>query len=367
MIFNLSRLKNFDWSLLLIITLLVCMGLAVIYSVTLSQEKPDYGLLNKQIIFFVLGFMLLFVFAFFDYRVLGSLSLIIYVFSLLLLLAVLFFGSTFKGTQGWFSLFGFGFQPVEFAKLALIIFLAKILSGNSEDCLSLKFMLLTLLLTVLPVSLVILQPDFGSAMVLLFCAVALLWFAGLPKKYLYILFTVLITALIVSWFFFMMPYQKERIMTFLNPLRDPLDQGYNVRQSIIAIGSGEFLGRGLGLGPQSQLKFLPETSADFIFASLGEELGFVGVFLIFGLYFLFLWRTYKIIKITRDNFSMLLVLGITSMFFLQIIINIGMALGLLPVTGLPLPFISSGGSFLIISFVAVGILESVLMRNKGVI
>jgi rod shape determining protein RodA len=170
-----------------------------------------------------------------------------------------------------------------------------------------------------------------------------------------------------SWFFVLQNYQKERFLNFLNSNRDPLNVGYNVRQSIIAVGSGGFLGRGLGFGPQSQLRFLPETSADFIFASLAEELGFWGVFLVVGLYGIFFWRLYQAVKLARDNFFTLLILGIAAMFLFQFFINIGMAIGLLPVTGLPLPFISSGGTFLIISLITVGIVESMIMRNKGVV
>jgi rod shape determining protein RodA len=366
MVFNLPQIKNFDWSLLIVATLLVLVGLSVIYSVTLSQAQPDYTLLNKQIIFSLVGLFLFFVFAFFDYRIIGSVAWIIYSISLLILVLVLFFGTAFHGTKGWFEIFGFTFQPVEFAKLGVIIFLAKFLSSRVSDKIHTKNIISSLILIFIPVTLVLLQPDLGSSIVLLACWLVMLWFSGLEKKKVIIMFFILLLIFIASWFVVLEDYQKERVLNFVDPGRDPLGQGYNVRQSIIAVGSGGLVGRGLGLGPQSQLRFLPETEADFIFASLAEELGLVGCLFVLILYSLFLFRFYRAVKIARDNFSQLLVLGVLTLFCVQIFINIGMSIGLLPVTGLPLPFISSGGSFLIISFIFLGIIESIMIKNKGV-
>ncbi|MDD5289648.1 MAG: rod shape-determining protein RodA [Patescibacteria group bacterium] len=361
-------LKNFDWSFFAVTVLLICVGLTMIYSVTLSQEVPDYSLLWKQAIFFAIGLILLFVFTSFDYRTLGSLSWLIYFLSLFLLLAVLFFGTTIHGTRGWFNFFGLSFQPVELAKLTMIIFLAKFFSNRmSRDRLALKTIFSSIFLLIAPIALIMLQPDFGSALIIFAGWLLMVWFAGLSRKHALILIILLIIIASISWLFVLQDYQKERFLNFLNSNRDPLNEGYNVRQSIIAVGSGGFLGRGLGFGPQSQLRFLPETSADFIFASLAEELGFWGVLLVVGLYGIFFWRLYQAVKLARDNFSTLLILGISAMFLFQFFINIGMAVGLLPVTGLPLPFISSGGTFLIISLITVGIVESMIMRNKGVV
>jgi len=355
--------KGFDWSLLIVVSVLVLIGLSVIYSVALSQNTPDYSLLYKQVGFFVAGLILVFSFAYFDYRLLGTISWIFYIFSILLLIGVLFFGVTIKGTTGWYRLFGLGFQPVEVVKLSVLLVLARYLAGSNYRSLSFGRIVVSFLIVLLPVLLVMLQPDLGSALVLLFSWLMLVWFSGIPRKFLFSLVVILLLVSVVSWFFVLADYQKERVMTFADPERDPLGDGYNVRQSIIAIGSGQMFGRGLGLGTQSQLHFLPETEADFIFASLSEELGFVGSGLVIVLYFMLFWRIKKITSRLRDNYSSLLILGIASIFFVQICINIGMSLGLLPVTGLPLPFISSGGSFLIISFVFVGIIQSISLRN----
>jgi rod shape determining protein RodA len=364
--FNFS-LKNFDWTLLVAVILLSCVGLAIIYSVTLSQEQKDYSLLVKQVIFFVVGVVLLFIFSFFDYRTLGSLSWPLYFLSLLLLVAVLFLGTVTHGTRGWFKILGLSFQPVELTKLVMIVFMARFLAGRVAEKFSLKNILWSFGWLIAPVVLILLQPDLGSALIIFALWLLLVWFSGLNKKYFIVLLVILLFAAAVSWNFVLRDYQQERFLNFFNSARDPLGEGYNVRQSIIAVGSGEILGRGLGFGTQSQLRFLPETSADFIFASLAEELGFLGAGIILILYLLFFWRLYQAVKLARDNFSVLLVLGIGAMFFLQVVINIGMATGLLPVTGLPLPFISSGGTFLIVSLISVGVVESVIVHNKGVV
>jgi rod shape determining protein RodA len=219
----------------------------------------------------------------------------------------------------------------------------------------------------MPGALVLLQPDLGSVLILFMTWIVMVWLAGLNKRYLYFIFLILIAVSAFSWFFVLAPYQKDRVLNFIDSSRDPLDAGYNVRQSIIAVGSGGLIGRGLGLGTQSQLHFLPETQADFIFASLAEEFGFIGCIFILILYGLFFFRFYRAVRISRDNFSQLLTAGFLSIFFFQVAVNIGMSLGLLPVTGLPLPFISSGGSFLIMSFIMLGIVESLIIRNKGVV
>lgn len=361
------NLRNFDWPLLLSVFLLSCVGLAVIYSVNLSQEQFDYSLLIKQATLLVSGFALLFIFAFFDYRTLGSLDWLFYLLAIILLGAVLIFGTVIHGTRGWFNIFGLSFQPVEIVKIFFIFFLARFLHNQAGRRLSWRFVSKALLILIPVLALILMQPDWGSAIIIFLSWLLMIWFSGIDKKYVYVALVLLVVIAAVAWTLVLRDYQKERFLNFINPERDPLNQGYNVRQSIIAIGSGGFLGRGLGLGPQSQLRFLPETEADFIFASLAEELGFVGVAVIIFLYGLFFWRLLQIVRAARDDFSQLLALGLTTLFFLQFMINVGMVAGLLPVTGLPLPFISSGGSFLIISLISVGVLESVAMKNRGVV
>lgn len=367
----LNRLKNIDWLLLVAVFLLILLSLSTLYSLGLSQKDLSsetgqyFNLLYKQIAFSVLGFLLLFVFIFFDYRWLRSLSLWFYLISTLLLILVLFFGQNIHGTTGWFVVNKFSVQPVEIAKLAVIIFLSHLFSRWSLQKYQISLWLKSFLI-ILPVCiLIIVQPDFGSMSVIFLIWLGILWLSGIKKKHLLVFVLVILLFSILNWKFILRDYQKDRFLSFLNPSLDPLGSSYNIRQSVIAIGSGGLLGRGLSLGTQSQLHFLPVSEADFIFSVIAEELGFLGISLLFILYFIILYCLFKIMKNVKDDFGLFLVFGLTLMFLIQIVINIGMALGLLPVTGLPLPFISYGGSFLIISLIAIGIIQNVKLQHKN--
>lgn len=359
----LNIFRHIDWLLLVAVFLLICFGLSTLYGLTLGSEKNTFNFLQKQIIFTVIGLVLLLLFIFLDYRIWRSWGGWLYLLSLVLLLLVLFFGTNIQGTTGWFRFLGFSFQPVEFAKIVVIIFLAKFFSKGDYLKKDL-FLWLRSFLIIFPVCLlVILQPDFGS-MIVIFCIwLGMIWLSGSKRKYFIGLFLILLISAFIGWQFFLQTYQKERILTFLNPSADILGSGYNVQQSIIAIGSGGFSGRGLGLGTQSQLHFLPVSEADFIFSVLGEELGFIGTTLIFILYVIFFYRMFRIIEAAKDDFGAFMVFGFATLFFVQILINIGMAVGFLPVTGLPLPFVSYGGSFLVMSLISVGIIQSVRIRS----
>ena len=218
----------------------------------------------------------------------------------------------------------------------------------------------------IPAGLILIEPDLGSSIVLLGTWFAMLLFSPMKKKQLIILIGVLILLLAASWSFVLHDYQRQRVYTFINPAADPQGSGYNAIQSIIAVGSGGLWGRGLGRGFQSQLKFLPERQTDFIFASTAEELGLLGSMVVLGLFFLIFYRLIRVIKTARDNFGMYLSLGIFFMFFIKVLINIGMNIGILPVTGIPLPLLSYGGSSLITSFLALGIVQSIVARRKAV-
>ena len=358
-------LKNIDWLLLVAVFLLVCLGLTSLYSLGLSEPEKDFGLLNRQVLSSVFGFIMLFVFVFLDYRWLNSLSIIFYIVSVLLLLLVLFLGTNLQGTTGWFVFGNFSFQPIELVKLSVIILLARCFSNWSHEKYTLRLWLKTFLI-ILPVCiLLLLQPDFGSMIIILFVWFGLLFLSGISKKNFLIFLLILILISSIGWQFILRDYQQNRILSFLNPQNDPLGIGYNTRQSIIAVGSGGLFGRGLGLGTQSQLHFLPVSEADFIFSSLAEELGFFGILFIFVLYFFIFYRLFKIIKKTTNDFALLLVSGFCLMFFSQVLINIGMTIGLLPVTGLPLPFVSYGGSFLLISLISIGIIQSVKLHGTN--
>jgi rod shape determining protein RodA len=224
---------------------------------------------------------------------------------------------------------------------------------------TLRFVIATGLITAVLAGLIMLQPDLGSAIILIGLWLGLLMLTRTRKLFLFLIIGAGAAVFIFGWFFFFADYQKERILTFVDPARDPLGAGYNVTQSVIAIGAGNVFGRGLGFGSQSQLHFLPETQTDFIFAVIAEELGFVGVLLVLVLYFILLWRLTTLARRCQSDFDTYTVLGIALLFFIQIVLNIGAAVGLLPVTGITLPFLSYGGSSLIMNFFLIGIAESI--------
>lgn len=347
------------------VVLLICIGLVALYSIGISFENSEFLNLKRQILSAVIGLILFFVVSSLDYRFLQSGGYVIYGLSAILLLIVLFFGRTVSGTTGWFSIFGFSFQPVEIAKLSLIIVLSWFLSCRPGQIKELKTFLISGLLAGGLFLLVILQPDFGSGLILLLIWFGLLFLAGANKKHLLALILLMILVSVTAWFFFFADYQKGRILTFFNPQADPYGRGYQVRQAVIAVGSGGFLGRGLGFGSQSQLKFIPASQTDFIFAVIAEELGFFGVSLVLLLWGVIFYRLIRAAGRLKDSFSILFIFGASIIFFIQIFINIGMNIGLVPVTGIPLPLLSYGGSFLIVSLLILGLAESMIIRGRS--
>lgn len=356
-------LKKLDWFLILAAFLLICFGLAALYSIAFSQEETNFFYFKKQVIGAVIGFVLLFSAAAFNYKNLRTWSKVLYVAAFLSLLAVLFFGATIQGTTGWFILGGVSFQPVEFAKLILIIFLADYFSRQPRHELGVAQIVLSGAFALAFFILVLFQPDLGSAVLIFIIWFGMLILRGIKRKHLVALFLIIAILFSLGWSFGFKDYQKDRLLTFINPELDPLGSGYNVSQSIIAIGSGQLIGRGLGFGSQSQLKFLPSSQTDFIFAVLAEELGLLGVIFIFSFWLLLFWRLILATKRVRDDFALFFVLGAAVLFFSQMVINIGMNLGVMPVTGITLPFMSLGGSSLIISLIILGITESIIARS----
>jgi len=354
-----SRLKNFDWILFFAVLFLCAMGLAAIYSVALSQQDTEFFNFKKQLASLVVGIILIFAIAISNYRLLKNYRRLIYLVGLILLVGVLFFGQTIRGTTGWYSLGPINFQPVELAKICLLVLMASYLSERSGVHFRFRHLVSISFLGGIYVILVMLQPDLGSAMILFFLWLALLFFGNVQKKYIVLILLALILFAVIGWSFALQDYQRERVLTFLDPGRDPLGQGYNVTQAVIAVGSGGLFGRGLGFGSQSQLKFLPESQTDFIFAVIAEELGLVGIALMMALFAIIFWRLVKIATRAGDDFSLFLVLGVTVFIFIQIGINIAMNLGWFPVTGITLPFLSYGASSLLIFLMLVGIAESV--------
>ena len=365
---RLANVRNlflkYDWVLVAAVLLLFCLGLAALYSINLSQETLKFVTFKKQLMFGCLGFTLMFLISAVNYSAFRVYSRILYFITLGLLIAVLFFGSTIRGTTGWFAIGGYGFQPVELAKIALIVFLSRFFSNRFAQFSQAKHIIVSLVGTLVFVGLVLLQPDFGSALVLLGVWFLLLLLTKVKFKFILVLLVILAVVSLISWQFVFQDYQRERLVTLLNPERDPLGSGYNVTQSIIAIGSGQIFGRGLGFGSQSQLKFIPESQTDFVFAVIAEELGLLGVTLILVLFGIVFWRLIRAAKTASDDFGQLILLGIAFVFFIHLVINVGMNLGISPVTGISLPFLSSGGSFLITSFILIGMAQSVIARCK---
>ncbi|MDP3985294.1 MAG: rod shape-determining protein RodA [bacterium] len=361
--FNRIRLHigRIDWLLLLAVGALLLMGLATIWSVTLARDPGDLGVIKRQLIAAAIGCGLLFILAASNYRLLKNYSFVLYVVAIVLLIAVLIFGQTVRGTTGWLRFAGWNFQPVEFAKIALIVFLANYLANHPRAAFGAGEFVVSTICVGLMVFLVLLEPDLGSALVLVAIWIGLLAFARIKKRFILLLFGIAAIIAVTSWFFFA-PYQKDRILTFIDPSRDPLGRGYNVTQAMVAVGAGEMFGRGLGFGSQSQLRFLPESQTDFIFAVIAEDFGFVGVTVMLVFLGLLVWRMLVIVKHAPDDFTAFLILGILVVFATQGIVNIGMNLGVLPVTGITLPLLSYGGSSLLMFLIMIGITQSVAVR-----
>lgn len=360
-----EEIRKFDWLSLLFIGALLGIGLTAIYSVELSREGQDFLNFKKQIIFAAAGLALMFIFSFANYRQLRNYSGFLIIVSFIILVSALVFGRTVRGTTAWLEFAGYRFQPVEFVKIILVIALAKFFSEHDMRTEPVKNMLKSVLLAALFIMPVSLQPDLGSVAILGGLWFAMLMISGLRSRH--IVSIILIFAALASsgWFLILKDYQRERLVIFVNPASDPLRAGYNIAQATIAVGSGGFWGKGIGLGSQSQLRFLPESHTDFIFAVIAEEMGFIvlsPILLFFGLYF---YRAIRVAKDARDNFTSFLCVGIVILFALQNFINIGMNMGIMPVTGVPLTFVSYGGSSLLASFILAGILQSINIRNKA--
>lgn len=355
--------EGFDWILLTAVLLLLSFGLAALYGIQTGLENHDFLNFKKQIIFAFIGLTLMFFISFFDYLFLRQYAYFLYVLLLAVLVAVLIFGTTFKGTTGWFSYFGFNLQPVEVAKIAIIIFLARYFSDNNQILKTWQFIIVSGLASGIYFFLIVLQPDFGSALLIFIIWFCFLLFSPINKSYLFVILGILLLLFFASWTFFFKDYQKGRILSFINPSSDPYGRGYHVRQAIIAVGSGQILGRGLGAGSQSQLKFIPAIQTDFTFAVIAEELGFFGASLVIFFYTVVFYRIIRIVRRMNDHFAIYLLIGILLLLLSHFIINVGMNVGMLPVTGISLPFISYGGSFLISCMVMIGIVENIAKRR----
>ena len=360
-------LKKSGLMILVVAVLIAAIGIISIYSSTYQKEgKLWQDIYKRQILWLILGVALFIFISKLRYRTLWDGAYILYGIIIVLLFFVFLLGVTRLGAQRWLRIGGFNFQPSEFAKIAIILFLARYFSNKSIGDLyqpAIRFRLfrgfiLPLMLVGVSVGLIIEQPDLGSALMVLFVFLGIVYISGVRLVYLVSFLSVGILSMPVLWHF-LRDYQKERLMVFLNPNIDPLGAGYTIIQSKIAIGSGGLFGKGWLLGTQSQLRFLPESHTDFIFATFAEEWGFLGATVLLALYFVIIRYGFGVASRTSDSFGRILALGITFLLSIQIFINISMTLGLAPVVGIPLPFMSYGGSSMFINFIALGILVSI--------
>ena len=361
--FDRRLLANFDWPLLFLTLLTAGLGILNLYSATASWNLLGQPIYMKQIYWLALGLVLALGLTLFNYRHLEHMSIAAYCCSLGALFIVLMSGKTSMGATRWINVGFFNLQPSEIMKVVIIIALAAYLSRHeSPQGYTLTELIAPGLLLALPVALIIKQPDLGTAMVLLFIGTSMALFAGIKRSALIIL-SIMATGTLAGGWFLLHGYQKDRIRTFLNPERDPLGSGYHIIQSKIAVGSGEFTGKGFMHGTQSQLSFLPERHTDFAFSVFAEEWGFCGSMVLLALYlFIVLWGIH-IARKADSSFGMYLAIGITAMIFWHIIVNLGMVIGLLPVVGVPLPLFSYGGTSMITTMIGIGLLLNISMRR----
>jgi len=348
-----SRFSHIDWFLIVFIFPVLLAGLVTMKSFT--ESTPFF---SHQLIWIGISFIAFFTLSFIDFRFLKRTEILVGIFGIFstLLVLLFIFGHISNGAQSWFSLGGFSFQPSDMMKLVVILMLAKYFSRRHVEIDNFKHIFISGLYAFIPFMLVFLQPDFGSAIIILFIWIGMTLVSGISRKYFLILVGVGVVVFVGLWFFVFHPYQKSRIENFINPMSNIRGTGYNVYQSTIAVGSGQIMGKGVGFGTQSRLKFLPEYQTDFVFAAFVEEWGFVGAMLLFLLFGLILWRILHIALLGATNFEILYGVGLSIYFMSHFIVNIGMNIGIMPVTGITLPFMSYGGSHLLTEFVGLGIL-----------
>ena len=362
--FDRRLIQYFDWGLLGLAVLIGCIGLLTLYSaVTAETPTPQKILFFKQALWFCIGLLAMVTAFLFNYKILDRWAQPIYFVCILLLIAVLFFGKYVAGSRRWLIIGPLSFQPSELVKIAVILSLAHYYSKDAKTRgFTLRELIRPLMLTLLPVILIVMQPDLGTAGLLVLIAASITVFVKIERRSLIYLIASGAVVVPVIWFF-LKEYQKKRILVFLDPDRDPLGAGYHIIQSKIAIGSGMLSGKGFLKGTQNALSFLPEEHTDFIFSVLAEEWGFLGSVTLVFLFLILIFWGLTVAYGCREPFGTIVAVGITGMIFWQVFINIGMSMGLMPVVGVPLPFISYGGSSVLTTAIGIGLLLNVSMRR----
>lgn len=358
-----ERFKHIDFVSFISAIVLSIMGLSVIYSFV-----DDNSLFQKQAISLLVSIVVYFIVSNINFYFLKNSRFItfLYIFTVTLLLVLAFLGSAFSGAQSWFSFGFFAFQPTDLAKIVLVFVLAKYFYKRHIEIQKVSHLFISGTYTFVIFILLALQPDFGSAMI-----VFLIWFGfitivGVPKKYIFSLFAAGAVVFFLLFNFFFAQYQKDRILTFFNPTADVLGSGYNIVQSNIALGSGQVFGKGLSYGTQIRLNFLPQDNTDFIYSAIGEEWGFVGILVLMILFLTIFTKLILKALNGRTNFESLIIYGIALYFFTHFLVHIGINLGFMPVTGTTLPFVSYGGSHLLIEFAALGLVNAISKTNREI-
>ena len=358
-----AKLQSINYPLLGLIITLFFVGLAALYSIS-NGDFNSWPLKHSQR--FILGLIIFFLVIFFDLRLIFGYAYLIFFLSIISLVIIPFFGIESNGATRWINIAGISLQPSEFVKYTLILALAKYFHSINNDSSFIKTLIIPLIITIVPVLLVITQPDLGTALIILLGGISLFWISGLNYKYFIVGVFSILCSLPVLWQY-LKDYQKDRVLTFFNPERDPLGNGYHIMQSKIALGSGGIFGKGYMEGTQSHLNFLPEMQTDFIFTMLGEEFGFIGTLLLLLIYAALIMISIRLALKSRSLFSKYLSLGVCNVFFIYVFVNIGMVTGLLPVVGVPLPFISYGGSSMLAVMFGFGLLMNCYINRNIII
>ena len=361
------ELKNMEWGILITAIILCVIGIVALFSATQETEYEEF---TKQIIWFAVSIIAMVVVMFIDYNLLLKASPVLYGIFIILLIGVLF-TSPINGATSWFNIFGFSFQPGEFDKIIVILFLTytilKIQRKGQDEINRVTRLLIALAVVGLPILLIVMQPDYGTALAYIVATALMLFAAGLDKKYIIGTILLIVIAVPLLYNFVLPEHAKTRIDVFLNPESDPRGAGYNIIQSKLAIGAGGLTGMGLLKGNQTQLGFLYPKTTDFIYSVIGEEMGFIVAGAIILLYVYLITKCIYIAKTAKDRAGSLIAIGITGVFLFHVLENIGMVMGLLPITGVPLPFVSYGGSSLITNFIFIGILLNISGKRQKTI
>lgn len=358
-------LKNIEWGILVCAILLILIGLVALYSAT--QGEKDQGELKKQIIWLVVSIPIVILVVFVDYETIVKISPILYGVFLLLLIAVLF-TTPVNGATSWFEIGPFSFQPSEFTKIFVILVfsyvITKIQERGRDEISRPTILMIALSVVLVPVLLIIKQPDYGTALAFLVSTILILYTAGIKKRYIITSFLLIIILVPVMYLFVLPEHAKTRIDVFLNPNLDPRGAGYNIIQSKLAIGSGQLLGMGILKGNQTQLGFLYPKTTDFIFSVIGEEMGFIAAAGIVIIYVVLITKAVYVAKTAKNDLGSYIAMGIAGIFLFHMVENIGMTIGLLPITGVPLPFVSYGGSSLLTNLILIALLLNISGRRQ---